>query len=73
MKYKKQQRLRIIHSLEEIPVFASEEEERDWWGLHDLSPELYDRLERLPSPSGTLRFILRERQPAKTTSRGRKP
>jgi len=30
----------IIHSLNEIPSFASEDEEREWWATHDLAPEL---------------------------------
>jgi len=30
----------IVHSLEEIPEFASEEEERAWWATHDLAEEL---------------------------------
>lgn len=29
-----------IHSLDEIPKFASEDEEREWWATHDLAPEL---------------------------------
>jgi hypothetical protein len=31
---------KIVHSLEEIPEFASEEEERAWWATHDLAEEL---------------------------------
>ncbi|NUM69417.1 MAG: hypothetical protein HUU43_01105 [Ignavibacteriaceae bacterium] len=27
-------------SLSEIPQFASEDEEREWWTTHDLAPEL---------------------------------
>jgi hypothetical protein len=30
----------IVRSLEEIPEFASEEEERAWWATHDLAEEL---------------------------------
>ncbi|TEU10261.1 MAG: hypothetical protein E3J21_26850 [Anaerolineales bacterium] len=30
----------IVHSLEDIPEFASEEEERAWWATHDLAEEL---------------------------------
>ncbi len=30
----------VIYSLAEIPRFASEAEERDWWATHDLAPEL---------------------------------
>ena len=35
-------RMKIIHSLAEIPAFKSEDEERAWWDEHDLSSELYD-------------------------------
>jgi len=38
-----------LRSLEEIPPFASEDEEREWWATHDLSEELYDELEVSPS------------------------
>jgi len=30
----------IIHSLDEIPEFASEDEEREWWRTHDIAEEL---------------------------------
>lgn len=30
----------IVRSLEEIPEFTSEDEERDWWATHDLAEEL---------------------------------
>lgn len=30
----------IVYSLEEIPEFASQEEERAWWATHDLAEEL---------------------------------
>jgi len=30
----------IVRSLEEIPEFVSEEEERAWWATHDLAEEL---------------------------------
>jgi len=30
----------IVYSHEEIPKFASEDEEREWWATHDLAPEL---------------------------------
>ncbi len=31
---------KIVYSLEDIPEFASEEEERAWWATHDLAEEL---------------------------------
>jgi len=30
----------IVYSLEDIPEFASEDEERAWWATHDLAEEL---------------------------------
>jgi hypothetical protein len=30
----------IVYSLDEIPEFASEDEEHEWWTTHDLAPEL---------------------------------
>jgi hypothetical protein len=30
----------IVYSLEDIPEFVSEEEERAWWATHDLAEEL---------------------------------
>lgn len=43
-----------IRSLDEIPSFASEDEEREWWATHDLSEELYDKLELSPEESKKL-------------------
>jgi hypothetical protein len=40
MRMKKQAKRKIVHSLDEIPEFASEDEEREWWATHDLAPEL---------------------------------
>lgn len=42
MQTKKQVKRTIVYSLEEIPEFASEDEEREWWATHDLAPELGD-------------------------------
>jgi len=38
---KKQERI-LVRSLSEIPRFASEDEERDWWATHDLADELWE-------------------------------
>lgn len=43
---KKTKRIKYIKSLDEIPVFKSEQEEVDYWDTHRISPEL---LEQLPS------------------------
>jgi hypothetical protein len=33
-----------IFSLDEIPDFATEDEERDWWAEHEFSEELLESL-----------------------------
>ena len=38
---KKQERM-VVRSLSEIPRFASEDEEREWWATHDLADELWE-------------------------------
>jgi hypothetical protein len=38
---KKQERV-LVRSLREIPRFASEDEERQWWATHDLADELWE-------------------------------
>jgi hypothetical protein len=39
-------RRQTVHSLDEVPKsFSSENEEREWWATHDLSEELYDKLQ----------------------------
>jgi len=40
MKNPKHKTWKIIHSLSEIPQFASEDEEREWWAEHEFSDEL---------------------------------
>lgn len=44
----KAKNITIVQSLDEIPEFASEAEERDYWGTHALSAKLWTRL---PAPS----------------------
>ena len=34
----------IIHSLDEVPAFGSEDEEREWWSTHELSEDMYASL-----------------------------
>ena len=47
---KSTKRMKIIHSLDEIPDhFESEDAERDWWAEHDYSKELYESLPDLTS------------------------
>ncbi len=40
MRQKKTKDRIIVCSLDEIPKFSSEDEEREWWATHDLAPEL---------------------------------
>lgn len=40
MRPTKQPKRKIVYSLDEIPEFASEDEEREWWATHDLAPKL---------------------------------
>ncbi|MBM3235727.1 hypothetical protein FJZ31_05465 [Candidatus Poribacteria bacterium] len=40
MSKSKQEERQIVRSLEEVPNFASEDEERAWWATHDLAEEL---------------------------------
>ena len=41
-----------IKSWDEVPSFASEEEERAWWDEHEVSEELLETFG--PAPEGTL-------------------
>ena len=43
-KRKKTSRVKMIHSLSEIPKFKSEDQERRYWETHGLSDELWDSL-----------------------------
>ena len=38
----------VIHSRDEIPVFASESEEAAFWATHELADDLWDRLPTVP-------------------------
>ena len=38
---KKQERT-LVRSLSEIPHFAFEDDEREWWATHDLADELWE-------------------------------
>jgi hypothetical protein len=40
----KKTKVQTINSLDEVPDFASEDEERDFWGSHRLSAELLNSL-----------------------------
>ena len=57
--------LEVIHSLDEIPDFKTEDEEREWWANHEMSDELWDSL---PDMTAELDEIL----PLPNTPRTRK-
>ena len=42
MTKKKKNRKPVIDSSSQIPVFTSEDEERDWWADHEFSDAFYD-------------------------------
>jgi hypothetical protein len=47
-------RMKVVHSLDEIPSFSSEAEEAIFWDTHEMSDELWDSLpsaeDQLPPP-----------------------
>jgi hypothetical protein len=60
MKYKKRTKMTIVHNLDEIPSFASEDEEREWWDTHELSDQLYDSLPQTTLPGGGIVYTLKK-------------
>ncbi|MHB8573744.1 MAG: CopG family antitoxin [Dehalococcoidia bacterium] len=44
-----QTELTLIRSLDEIPSFATEAEETDYWGTHGFSDEILDQMGPLPA------------------------
>jgi len=55
MKYVRKPKLKVVDKLEDIPAFASEDDEREWWATHDLSDALYRQLVAAP-PEGERRL-----------------
>lgn len=54
--------LTVIHRLEDIPVFTSEDEEHAFWATHELAPALWDNaprleLDELPEPRSATRPV----------------
>ncbi len=41
---KKKKEIKVVNSLSEIPLFKSEDKEREFWETHDLSSKLWDTL-----------------------------
>jgi hypothetical protein len=52
----------VIHSLDEIPLFATEEEERAFWATHEVSDDLAAQTEPLPADIVMLLDQIRERR-----------
>ena len=46
--YDPNREMTVIHSMDEVPDFASEAEEAAWWATHELSEELWRSLPRMP-------------------------
>jgi predicted DNA binding CopG/RHH family protein len=38
----------LVHTMDEIPVFASEDEEHRFWQTHELADELWEALPPVP-------------------------
>ena len=38
----------IIHNLDDLPAFAGEAEEHEFWGTHSIADELWDQLPAVP-------------------------
>lgn len=54
--------MKVIHRVDEIPVFATEAEEAAFWAEHEIGDDLWDRLpvvpeEELPPPRPRTRPI----------------
>jgi hypothetical protein len=60
VKIKPERRLTLIHSLDEIPEFATEAEERAFWETHEVSDELAAQAEPLPEDVVALLDRIRE-------------
>ena len=43
MSSRSRRRLKILHSVDEIPLFKNEDEEHEFWATHGLSEELLAR------------------------------
>ena len=56
-------RITIIHSLDEIPEFASDEEEARFWDTHEMSSALWHSLP--PIPDDELPPIRQDTQPSR--------
>ena len=41
-------KITVLHSREEIPLFANEEEEHQFWSTHSLGDEFWDAAEAIP-------------------------
>ena len=58
----------IIHSLDEIPVFATEAEERAFWETHEVSNELAAQADPLPEEVVALLDQIRENRARRKTT-----
>ncbi len=65
---KPQRHTTVVRSLDEIPHFATEEEERAFWETHEVSDELAAQAEPLPADIVALLDRIRERRAQQTTA-----
>ena len=68
MARRKQPVLQEIKSFEEIPAFASEDEEAAFWATHSFGPEILEKMG--PLPDGLLPEARLHSATAKKRSRG---
>lgn len=64
---KEARRMRIIHSIAEIPQFQSEEEEHIFWATHVMGDELFENVEPVSEEERQLLERARHERAARTT------
>jgi hypothetical protein len=67
VKTKPERRTTVIHSLDEIPTFATEKEERVFWETHEVSDDLAAQAEPLPEDVVALLDRIREQRAQRRT------
>jgi hypothetical protein len=57
----------LVHSPDEIPDFASDKEEQEFWNTHEHADDFFDNA--LPAPDEMLPAVLREARSAQAGRR----
>lgn len=60
-----------IHSWDEVPQFANEDEEWEFWSTHEMGDELWDQAESLSEEERTLFGRIQARHTSRRTGRAR--